>query len=101
MGEQLAALPLKKRAWCYAQPPSVFEMAACSCGNHDTQWSEYEKHLWCDKCQKDFLPEHGGIFDGPIPVAAARMMGVSFDRINLVTNRLEVFDPDSCDWSVN
>lgn len=82
----------KKRAWCYVQQPSRYDVAPCDCGNHETQWSEWKDHLWCDKCQKDFIPEHYGIFDGPIPAGVAQMLGISFDRINLETMEIIKFD---------
>lgn len=85
-------LNLVKRRWCYVQKPSVFELAPCECGNTDTQWSEFDKHIWCEKCQKDFIPEHGGIFDSPIAINTAALLGISFDRINLETNKVEKFD---------
>lgn len=90
---QILQESLPKRAWCYVQPPAAFEVAPCACGNHETQWSEYEKHVWCDKCQKDFIPEHGGIFSGPIPVNAAAMLGVSFDRYIIATQTVQRFNP--------
>ena len=85
-------MELKKRTWTYIQPPLDHEMAPCSCGNENTQWSEYEKHLWCDKCQKDFIPEHGGIFDSPVGIGAARICGITFDRYNLETKQIELLD---------
>lgn len=85
---------LEKRKWHYIQQPAQFEIAACDCGNTQTQWSEYAKHLWCGKCQKDFIPAHNGIFDGPIPTGAAAMLGISFDRFNLETQKVERFDVD-------
>jgi hypothetical protein len=85
--------PLERRTWCYIQRPAVYEMAGCpKCGATDTQWSEFQKHLWCQWCEIDFLPEHAGIFDGPIPVATCAMLGISFDRINLETNEIEPFE---------
>lgn len=59
---------LPKRTWYYLQPPKKFDVAPCECGNIDTDWSEYKDHLWCEVCKKDFIPEHRGIFDGPIIV---------------------------------
>ena len=50
---------------------------------------ELENQIWCEKCQKDFTPEHGGVFDGPIFVEICNMMGISFDRFNLKTNKIE------------
>lgn len=83
---------LEKRDWCYIQQPAVYEIAPCPCGNTQTQWSEFKKHLWCDKCQKDFVPAHNGIFDGPIPAYTAMLMGISFDRINLATQQIVPFN---------
>lgn len=83
---------MEKRTWCYIQQPHKHEMAPCSCGNYETQWSEYKDHLWCDKCQKDFIPEHSGIFSGPIPIMVSRMLGLSFDRFNIVTEQAEILD---------
>jgi len=88
-----AAADLPKRTWHYLAPPASFEMAACECGNHETQWSEFAKHLWCARCEKDFLPAHNGVFDGPIPTQLALMMGMSFDRFNLTAGCVERFDP--------
>jgi len=83
---------MEKRTWCYIQPPANHEMAPCSCGNVETQWSEYKDHLWCAKCEKDFIPEHSGIFGQPIPINTARMLGISFDRFNIKTEQAEVLD---------
>lgn len=91
---------LKKRTWCYIMAPHLFEIAPCSCGNEETQWSEYEEHLWCDKCEKDFIPKHNGIFDGPIPIGTAEMMGLVFDRYNIKTQKQEIFDSKTLTYSV-
>lgn len=88
-----ASTTLPKRAWHYLASPASFEMAPCACGNHATQWSEFAKHLWCAKCELDFVPEHNGVFDGPIPIHAALMLGMSFDRMNLETGCVERYDP--------
>lgn len=83
-----------KRTWHYLQPPKSFGMSPCQCGNHDTQWSEYAKHNWCEKCQIDFIPECAGVFDGPIPIVTSLMLGMNFDRMNLVTGKIEPFELD-------
>jgi hypothetical protein len=83
---------MKKRTWIYTQRPAVYEMAGCDCGNQDPDWSEFEKHLWCATCKKDFIPAHVGIFDGPIPVNCCAMLGIKFDRFNLETQQIEPFD---------
>jgi len=82
---------LNKRKWFYLLAPGVFDLPPCSCGNPETQWSEYEHHLWCDKCNKDFVPAHNGVFDGPIPVMACALLGISFDRFNIEKNCVERF----------
>ena len=88
-----------KRTWCYIQPPAAYEVAPCDCGNADTQWSEFVGHLWCAKCQKDFKPSHSGVFDGPIPLQVATLLGLSFDRIDLATDEVQKFDPNSGEYA--
>lgn len=83
-----------RRTWVYCMPPKAYEMAGCSCGNQDTQWSEFENHLWCETCQKDFVPEHNGIFDGPIPAHLAEMIGIRFDRVTIETGEVERFSTE-------
>ena len=92
MNEQNTIPPLPRRTWVYVRPPREFEVAGCQCGNEDTQWSEFSGHCWCEKCQKDFVPAHNGIFDGLIPFEIATMMGICFDRIDLATGKLMRFD---------
>lgn len=85
---------LVKRTWIYILRPKEYEISGCPCGNTDPDWSEYEKHLWCAVCQKDFIPEHGGVFDGPILLNICRLMGITFDRFNLETQEIMKFE----DW---
>lgn len=89
-----------RRTWHYLLQPKDFQIAPCTCGNHETQWSEFQKHLWCDRCEIDFLPEHNGVFEGPILPRVCAMMGIIFDRFNMDTQQVEVFDLEggSCDW---
>lgn len=96
--EEEKLIELQKRTWWFIQPPTAFDIAPCSCGNEDTQWSEFKKHLWCDKCQKDFIPEHNGIFDSPISAGVANIMGIKFDRWNDALKTVEVYDVDKLDW---
>jgi hypothetical protein len=79
---------LHRREWCYAQSPQVYAIAPCSCGNAETQWSEWTGRLWCDKCGRDFVPAHNGVFDGAIPLHAANLLGIRFDRIDLLTMKV-------------
>lgn len=90
--------PIERRSCCYVQPPSAYEVASCDCGNADTQWSEFVGHLWCETCKKDFIPSHNGIFDGPIPIKLALMMGLSFDRVDLATKKRQKFNSDSGEY---
>lgn len=78
---------LVKRKFHYIHPPYNYEISRCSCGNDKTQWSEFVDHLWCDKCNKDFIPENWGFFDGPISLAVCSMFGISFDRIEIATGK--------------
>jgi hypothetical protein len=86
---------LIKRTWYYTQPPSVYQIAPCSCGNEKTQWSEFAGHLWCAQCKKDFKPAHNGVFDGPISTGVAKLFGVIFDRVDIKTGKLDKFYPEN------
>lgn len=77
-----------RRKWCYAQPPATYAIGPCKCGNSELQWSEWKGYVWCNKCSLDFIPTHNGIFDGPIPLGAANLMGIHFDRIDLYTQKI-------------
>ena len=82
---------MEKRSWVYIISPNQFEMYCSKCGGDNITWSEYESCIWCYDCEIDD-PSTGGIFDGPIPVNLSLMMGLHFDRINLETNKIEVFN---------
>jgi hypothetical protein len=78
-----------KRKAVYVQRPRDYEMSSCpQCGNEDPDWSEYQKHLWCEHCQIDFIPKCAGIFDGPIPVEGAKLMGIDLRMIDLETGKI-------------
>lgn len=87
-----APAALEKRTWHYLQPPSTFDIAPCDCGNVDTQWSEYAQHLWCARCEKDFIPKDNGLFGGPISSGIAKLFGIRFDRYNMETKKVELFN---------
>ena len=82
---------LEKRTRIYLLRPKEFGMSGCTCGNNDPDWSEFMKHVWCAKCEKDFTPEDTGIFDGPIAINTARLFGIVFDRMIIETGKIEVF----------
>lgn len=85
---------LTKRTFSYLQQPAVYCISACNCGNTDVQWSEYEKHIWCSKCEIDFIPESNGIFDGPILLNVTQMLGINFTKLNLISNKVSILDSD-------
>ena len=77
---------MKKRAWCYVMPPTVYEISCDICGGSNLTWSEFEHFIWCFDCEKD-TKGSGGIFDAPIPYEITKMLGISFDRIDLKTGK--------------
>lgn len=80
---------LEKRTWVYVQRPKEYGISGCGeCGNADCDWSEYAGHVWCAECQKDFVPLHNGIFDGPIPVNCAKLLGIDLRQVNLETHEV-------------
>jgi hypothetical protein len=80
---------LEKRTHVHIQRPKDYEISGCPCGNTDPDWSEYKGHLWCPICKIDFIPKSGGIFDGPIPVEACRLIGIDLREINILTREVE------------
>lgn len=83
--------PLARRTWVYVMQPSAYAISNCYLEHTGIQWSEFEGHLWCEQCQKDFMPRHNGVFEGPIPLETAELLGMNFDRINLKTKEIEDF----------
>lgn len=88
MAKKLIKEHKRKRTWVYVMKPKLYGIAPCKCGNEDTQWSEYKKHLWCDKCEIDFIPAHNGVFDGPILVNTANLLGIDFRKYDLKTKKI-------------
>jgi hypothetical protein len=87
--------PKVQRTHCYVQKPVNYEIFCPLCQGHNTEWSEFEKHIWCHDCKQDVLLPllDAGIFNGPIPTSVAEMVGLSFDRINIDTLDITKFDP--------
>ena len=75
---------MRKRKWIYIQKPQVYCIACDICGGDNIEWSEFEHLIWCYDCEKD-TRGNGGVFDGPIPIGAAGLLGMNFDRIELKT----------------
>ena len=85
----------KKRKYVYCQQPTMYDVDSCpKCGKLNITWSEYVDMLWCFDCKIDFVPEHWGVFDGPIPMQLSKLLGMSFDRIEIKTGKLISFDSD-------
>ena len=78
------------RTHCYCQQPYIYDIECPLCGKRNITWSEFEYHIWCYDCEKDiWIPRrYAGIFGGPIPIEVSKMMGISFDRINLKTQEI-------------
>ena len=79
---------LEKRTWIYVQRPKEYEIAPCPCGNQDPDWSEFKGHLWCQVCMRDFIPEHSGIFGGPVLINTCALLGIDLRRFDLRTHEI-------------
>jgi len=87
MGQRLDGKgKMKKRTWIYIQPPTTYEISCDICSGHNITWSEFTGCIWCYDCQKD-TPGSNSIFDGPIPYEVTKLVGISFDRIDLKTGK--------------
>ena len=80
---------LRKRKYIYANNPARYEIRCDKCNGENIWWSEYESHIWCYDCEIDTSGTEG-IFGGPICFNAMRLVGLTFDRINLETEQLEI-----------
>ena len=65
--------------------PGAYDVK-CDLCEGPVEWSEFEHMVWCPKCEKD-TPGTDGIFDAPIPYEITKMIGISFDRIDLKTGK--------------
>lgn len=82
---------MEKREWAYILSPKAFEISCSKCNGDNITWSEYKHHIWCYDCQIDD-PGTGGIFDSPIPINLSIMLGNHFDRVDLETGKIELFN---------
>lgn len=78
---------MKKRKWVYIQHPTIYEVFCNKCKGKNIAWSEYEHRIWCYDCRKDVVGT-GGIFDGPIPIKICEMVGISFWRRYLKSDKI-------------
>ena len=76
---------MKRRKWVFIMPPVSYGIS-CNLCNGEVQWSEYERLVWCWRCLKD-VPGNPGLFDGPIPLKACEILGISLDKIDLKTGK--------------
>jgi hypothetical protein len=84
---------LKKRRSCYIQKPYEYEIECNLCGGKNIDWSEFEERIWCFDCKKDVRGTKG-VFDGPIPIQVAAVLGMSFDRFDLVKKCILRYDDE-------
>lgn len=80
-----------KRESCLIQYPQQYCIQCDICGGSNLHWSEWDHLIWCYDCELDTAGT-GGIFDGPVPVELCKMMGISFDRIDLKTRKIIPFE---------
>jgi len=78
---------MKKRTWVYCQQPYEYDIECDRCNGASIAWSEFVHMIWCYDCKVD-TKGTGGVFDGPIPVGVAKLLGMSFDGIRLSDNKL-------------
>jgi hypothetical protein len=79
---------MRKRTWHYVMKPQSYSMTCDKCDGSNIEWSEYEHKIWCYDCKID-TDGNDGIFGGPIALGVAALLGISFNRFNLKTNRVE------------
>lgn len=85
---------MKKRTWHYVMEPQVFEMHCDKCEQDNITWSEFEHKIWCYDCKID-TEGFPGIFGGPIPMQISGLIGISFDRFNMETKKVDKFNTET------
>jgi hypothetical protein len=80
-----------KRIWCYIQKPAQHEISCPKCKGTNLDWSEWDKHIWCYNCKKDYS-NYSSALSGPVPVQVATMLGLSLDMFNIETNEVKHYD---------
>lgn len=83
---------MTKRKWHYVESPATFSLKCSKCQGQNIYWSEFENHIWCFKCEEDIYYETSHeIF----PVGLARMLGITFDKIDLETGERIKFNSEN------
>lgn len=92
-------LELKKRTEYFAVKPAGWCINCDVCGGENLHWSEYEGLIWCYDCEID-TKGTGGIFDGPIPMESAELLGLCFDRIHIESGKIMemIREGGRCEW---
>lgn len=88
---------LKKRTWHYIQKPQKYEITCDKCGGTNLDWSEYEGKIWCYSCEID-TEGTSGVFGGPIGIGAAAILGMSFDRWDMVNKCVLRYDKEKKEY---
>lgn len=83
-----------KRKWHYIQKPYEYEIECDKCHGRNIEWSEYAGQIWCYDCQIDTKGTEG-VFSGPIPIGAAAVLGMSFDRWDMVNKCVLTYDEET------
>lgn len=76
---------MEKRTEHFIQDPIYFAITCRKCGSSNTQWSEYEGHIWCDVCNEDIELEHKYEI---WPVHTARLLGFDLRRWDMVNKKV-------------
>ncbi|MDO8641499.1 MAG: hypothetical protein Q7R33_08195 [Nitrosarchaeum sp.] len=88
---------LKKRTWHYIQNPKDYEITCDKCNGTNIEWSEFEHMIWCYDCKIDTKGTEG-VFGGPIPVELAGILGMSFDRWDMINKVRQVYDNEKQEY---
>jgi hypothetical protein len=76
----------KKRKECYICNPIYFELSCPINSEHKITWSEWEKHIWCYDCKKDF--KYKQEWYGPVPIQVAKILGIDYRKYNIKTGEI-------------
>jgi hypothetical protein len=88
----MESMTMKKREWVYLQNPKDYGIECDLCSGDNIDWSEFDKLIWCYDCEKDTEGTKGLLDGTPVPVQTCRLMGITFDQLNLVTGEVRVLE---------
>lgn len=91
--------PKVLRTHVYGSPAVQYGLCCPRNRKHKIEHSEFESHIWCYVCEKDyFIPQesyYAGIFSGIIMYEVSKiLMGITYNRINIQTHEI-IPDPMS------